>query len=134
MIVDGKRENWLAVSCLRLAGAYLVAGMAMGIFIGISEQFVLAPVHAHVNLLGWATLALAGIVFALWPHTAQTRLARVFFVIYNVSLPIMMISLTIKFMGRNLEWPLVVGSLGVVVGAVVFVANLFVSPLREPAR
>jgi hypothetical protein len=134
MRIDQKRENRLAASCLRLAGIYLIAGMAMGIFIGISQQFVLAPVHAHVNLLGWATLALAAIVFAFWPHTAQTRLARAFFVIYNVSLPIMMISLTIKFMGSQLEWPLVVGSLGVFVGALLFVVNLFVSPLRESGR
>jgi hypothetical protein len=134
MKVDVKRENRLAVSCLRLAGVYLIAGMAMGIFIGISQQFVLAPVHAHVNLLGWATLSLAGIVFALWPHTAQTWLARVFFVIYNVSLPITMISLTVKFMGSNIELPLVLGSLGVFIGAVLFVVNLFLSPLREPGR
>jgi hypothetical protein len=132
MSIDGKPENRLATRCLRLAGVYLIAGMIMGIFIGISQQFVLAPVHAHVNLLGWATLALAGIVFALWPHTAQTRLARLFFVIYNVSLPIMMVSLTIKFMGNDLEFPLVVGSLGVFLGAVLFVINLFVCPLRDP--
>jgi hypothetical protein len=63
-------------------------------------------------------------------------LARAFVVIYNISLPIMMISLTIEFMGNNaaasLELPLVAGSFGVFAGAVVFVVNLFLTPMREP--
>jgi hypothetical protein len=128
--VNEMRGSRLAVRCVRLAGVYLIVGMVIGILIGITQRFVLAPLHAHVNLLGWVTLALAGIVFTLWPHTAQTRLAEAFFLIYNISLPIMMVSLAVKLMGHDIELPLVVGSLGVLLGAIVFVINLFVSPMR----
>jgi hypothetical protein len=44
---------------LKLAALYLVIGVAMGIIMGDSQDFTLRPVHAHVNLVGWAILALA---------------------------------------------------------------------------
>ena len=33
----------------------------LGIWMGMHEDFTLAPVHAHINLLGWVTLALYGL-------------------------------------------------------------------------
>jgi cbb3-type cytochrome oxidase subunit 1 len=41
------------------------------------------PVHAHVLLLGWASLALAGVVYHLYPAAAGTRLARWHFWLHN---------------------------------------------------
>jgi len=46
---------------LVLAALLAIAGMILGIAMGLREDFLLAPVHAHVNLLGWATLALYGL-------------------------------------------------------------------------
>ena len=55
-----------------LAGAYfsagvgwLVLGIALGIQMAASHDFLLRPVHAHANLLGWATNALFGCFFWL---------------------------------------------------------------------
>ena len=36
----------------------------MGLMMGASQDFTLRPVHVHVNLLGWTTLALAQPAFA----------------------------------------------------------------------
>ena len=44
---------------LKLAVVYLFAGALLGLIMGMNENFVLAPVHAHTLLLGWASLALA---------------------------------------------------------------------------
>jgi hypothetical protein len=62
---------------IKIAAVYLVAGVTMGIVMGITHEFVLAPVHAHINLLGWATLALMGVVYHVHPAAAETRLAAV---------------------------------------------------------
>jgi hypothetical protein len=40
-----------------------IAGMGLGIVMGISEDFTLAPAHAHVNLVGWASLSLFGLAY-----------------------------------------------------------------------
>jgi hypothetical protein len=35
--------------------------MSLGIWMGMNENFTLAPAHAHINLLGWVTLSLYGL-------------------------------------------------------------------------
>jgi hypothetical protein len=46
---------------LLMAGLAGLAGMCMGIVMGLAQDFTLAPAHAHLNLLGWVTLALYGL-------------------------------------------------------------------------
>lgn len=46
---------------LLMAVLAALGGMALGIFMGIARDFTLAPAHAHLNLLGWVTLALYGL-------------------------------------------------------------------------
>lgn len=38
-----------------------LAGMLLGIQMGMAHDFQLVPVHAHINLVGWVSLALFGI-------------------------------------------------------------------------
>ncbi len=64
---------------LATAAACMVAGVALGIGMGILHDFSLAPVHAHTNLVGWASLALMGLTFRAWPELAEGPLARVQF-------------------------------------------------------
>lgn len=40
-----------------------LAGMALGIVMGITSDFTLAPAHAHINLVGWASLAFFGLAY-----------------------------------------------------------------------
>lgn len=40
-----------------------IAGMILGIGMGVSENFLLAPVHTHINLVGWVSLALFGLAY-----------------------------------------------------------------------
>ena len=49
-----------------LAGiVFVLIGMCLGIYMGSKEDFTLAPLHAHLNLVGWATMALMGTFYAL---------------------------------------------------------------------
>lgn len=48
------------------AGAlFVLGGMVWGAIMGAKEDFTLAPAHAHLNLVGWATMALMGTFYAL---------------------------------------------------------------------
>src|SRR3954464_13169692 len=67
--------NRLDVKFLLLAAIMLTAGVTLGVVMGIRHDFALAPVHAHINLVGWASLALFGIVYKLYPEMARSRLA-----------------------------------------------------------
>lgn len=46
---------------LLMAGLAALGGITLGIAMGIAQDFTLAPAHAHLNLLGWVTLALYGL-------------------------------------------------------------------------
>jgi hypothetical protein len=76
---------------LLLATVLLVCGAVLGIVMGASENFQLTPVHAHLNLAGWASLALFGLTYRANPELAATDLARYHFIVSataSVFLPI----------------------------------------------
>lgn len=51
----------LAYFCFVTAAISALCGMSLGIWMGMHEDFTLAPAHAHINLLGWVTLSLYGL-------------------------------------------------------------------------
>ncbi|GGG48599.1 hypothetical protein GCM10010964_39960 [Caldovatus sediminis] len=66
---------------LLLAAVCLTAGVSMGIAMGILHDFSLAPVHAHANLVGWASLGLFGLTYRAWPGLRDGWSARLHFVL-----------------------------------------------------
>jgi hypothetical protein len=60
---------------------FALTGMGLGIWMGITgpEVFNYAPVHAHINLAGWATLFLFGLWYRGAPSAAATGLAQAHF-------------------------------------------------------
>jgi len=42
-----------------------LAGMLLGIQMGMAHDFQLVPVHTHINLVGWVSLALFGVGYRL---------------------------------------------------------------------
>lgn len=51
----------IAYFCFIVAVLAALTGMGLGIFMAVRQDFSLAPAHAHINLLGWVTLALLGL-------------------------------------------------------------------------
>jgi hypothetical protein len=51
----------LSYFCFIVAALAALTGMSLGIHMGLSGDFTLAPAHAHLNLLGWVTMALYGL-------------------------------------------------------------------------
>lgn len=62
-----------------LAGLCLSVGVYLGMWMGVNKDFTLAPVHAHLNLLGWASLALFGLTYSAYPEIGRTKLAAAHF-------------------------------------------------------
>ena len=113
---------------LKIAVVYLLVGALLGVFMGITQQFGLAPVHAHLLLLGWASLALAGIIYHLYPAASTTRLASIHFWLHNVGLPAFMVALGFLLTGHEAAGPFVGISASVVmIGLAVFVSNVLLN-------
>jgi cbb3-type cytochrome oxidase subunit 1 len=69
----------LDIKFLTLGAAMLVVGVAMGIYMGVVHDFQLSPVHAHVNLVGWVSLSLFGIIYKLFPELQGRWMAKLHF-------------------------------------------------------
>jgi FtsH-binding integral membrane protein len=70
---------------------FALTGMSLGTYMGITQDFLLAPVHAHINLVGWATHFLFGLYYRSEPGNAKGALPETHFwcaVIGGILLPI----------------------------------------------
>ena len=56
---------------------FLVIGMAFGMWMGMSQSFQYADVHAHWNLVGFVTSTLYGLIHRAYPRLATSRLTWV---------------------------------------------------------
>ncbi|KPK04427.1 MAG: cytochrome c oxidase [Betaproteobacteria bacterium SG8_39] len=111
---------------LRLAVVYAVLGVTLGIVMAGSHDFTFRPVHAHLNLLGWASMALFGLWYRSAPAAGETRLAKAHFWMHNIALPIQMITLAMFYSGNTAVEPvLALASVVIGVGFVCFAINLW---------
>jgi hypothetical protein len=119
---------------VKISVVYLLVGGVLGLAMGISDKFQLASVHTHLLLLGWASLALAGLVYHWYPQASATRLARFHFWLHNIGLPAFMIGLALLLTGSEWALPLVAGaSIVVTIGLALFAVNvLFNAKARIP--
>ncbi|MFZ2099830.1 MAG: hypothetical protein WAU86_04625 [Oricola sp.] len=110
----------------RTAILFLLAGIAIGLAMSISGQHNVTGAHAHANLLGWVTMAIFGIYYALAPAKADTRLAMVQYGVYTLGVLIMIPSLYFLLLGNPRMEPLVAASsLITFAGVILFAFILF---------
>lgn len=123
----------ISVAFFGAAVLYALAGMCLGIFMGTSGDHTLSPVHAHINLLGWATLALMGTFYGLAGAQTPPRLAWTNFVVSNLGNLISLPLLALLLKGDTRVAPIMgAGEVLLVLGMLIFgVAILNVA--RKPA-
>lgn len=127
------KRHWIPATLIRIAAGYFVVGVTYGVVMGLTEKFTTAPVHAHLNLLGWVSLALAGMIYRLWPDMLHSRLASWHFWLHNLGLPVLMVSLYFLLGGHTEIGPVVgIASLVTFAGIVCFAVNVWRN-VRTPA-
>ena len=57
--------NRLALAFFTTGALCVLGGMIWGVLMASSNDHTMMPAHAHLNLMGWATLALMGTFYAL---------------------------------------------------------------------
>ncbi|MCG6661668.1 cytochrome-c oxidase [Halomonas kenyensis] len=118
----------MALLWLKIAVVYLVVGVLYGIVMAASHQYVFRSVHAHINLLGWASLALAGLMYHLYPVAARSLLGRLHFYLHNGGLPVLLVCLHFYAGGmRQLEPVVALASVIVGLGILAFAVNVMMN-------
>jgi len=120
------RGRRLARLWLLIAVTYLLVGACFGVYMGATQQFTLVAVHAHINLLGWASMALAGLIYDRFPQAGGSTLGVVHFWMHNLTLPVLMVLLGLFLSGSAGLGPVVgVVSVVMLLTLVVFAVNLY---------
>jgi cbb3-type cytochrome oxidase subunit 1 len=106
------------------ATVYVTIGMLWGIHMSASGDHSLAPAHAHLNLIGWVTMALFGIYYHLVPKAAGRVLAKVHFAVATAGVVIIVpgIVMAIEETGEVLAK---LGSLLTLLSMLIFVFTVF---------
>lgn len=116
----------LAQLFFKTAIVFLIVGILMGLQMAISGNHAVIGAHAHANLLGWVTMAIFGIYYALNPAKAATRLAMIHYGVYTLGVVVLIAALYAMLMGNPQLEPLVaVASLVVFVAVLLFAVVLF---------
>lgn len=79
--------NWIKLSVL-----YLVFGICVGLFMSMTLQLNWGSAHAHVNLVGFATTAIFGVIYSIYPGAANNSLGKVHFWLHNLGVPVFLLS------------------------------------------
>lgn len=108
-------HNLRSRAWFRLAAAYFAGGVMLGVAMGASGDHSLFPVHAHINLLGWVSMALFGLIGTLHPSIAEGRVAAAQFWMHNLGVPVMLGALALRIRGFPSAAPLV-GLASILVG------------------
>jgi hypothetical protein len=111
--------------------------MVLGQIMGAQEDFTLAPLHAHINLLGWVTLALYGTFYALTKETYSPRLAWLNFILsvggLLAMIPLLYLVLTAPNGGKVYGAQLGMAGGIAMLGLLVFLVSAFRELVRKRA-
>jgi len=114
-----------AVLCVTL-------GMGWGIHMAISGDHLMSGAHAHLNLVGWVTMALFGIYYTLTPAAANSRLAKLHLLIALSGVVVMVpgIAIALKNGGDAIA---AAGSMLTAASMLIFAYTVFRHGLGRPA-
>jgi cbb3-type cytochrome oxidase subunit 1 len=119
---------------LFLATTSLLVGVSVGIWMGVVHDFQFAPAHAHLNLLGWASMALFGLSYRAYPQLANSRIAVAHFVLASIGAVVFPIGIALSIADVTVAVA-IAGAfiwLGAVVLFLVNLARITFSPARSP--
>jgi hypothetical protein len=113
---------------LIIGSLYLLVGIGFGMYMGGSGDHTLAPVHAHINLLGFTLMTVFGLAYRVIPGLADSPLAQAHFWLHQAGALVLLIGLFLLMTGRVPEatigpiFPFAEGA--VALGVLCWIANV----------
>ncbi|MEN9354935.1 MAG: hypothetical protein RL318_2260 [Fibrobacterota bacterium] len=111
----------LSRAWIRLAAVYFALACTFGLGVGIAQKFELATVHAHLNLLGWVSMALIGLLHATVPGLIRST-SKASFYAYQVAFPLFLASMLGTLVGNEFAKIAIRGTGLLMLGAVIWVS------------
>ena len=112
------------VTYIAIGALWVVVGMLLGIGMGAAHNFAMAPLHAHINLIGFVSHSVFGFAYRSWPALKELKLAPYQFWIFVIATPVTLLGLYFTVTGGP-ELPTIVGSIAVFIGAALFAVMIW---------
>lgn len=111
---------------IQISVVYFAIGVSLGMYMSMAHDYALTGVHVHINLLGWTSFALAGVIYHLFPVISKNIYAKLHFWSANIGIPLMMGALTILILAENEQATIFVATGGVLVvfSVIMFAINV----------
>lgn len=117
-------RNFLVIGAI-----YLIVGLIIGSWMSMTEQFVITPVHAHMNLLGFTLMSIFGLTYRLIPRLTHGWMASAHFWLHQVGVLIFVIFLYLllsESMAPSMAGPILsIGEVAIILGALIWLVNLW---------
>ena len=108
---------------------FLLLGIGFGIHMGASGDHTFAPLHAHLNLLGFVLPMIFGLAYDRFPAAGAGNAARAHLWLHIAGSLVLLAMLYLLFGGKITEeamFPVApLAELAIFIGVVIFAWNLF---------
>jgi len=115
---------------IKLGSLYFIIGIGLGLFMSATLQLNWAAAHAHVNLVGWASTAIIGLVYTVYREAGVNMLAKASFWLYNLGLPVLLVSMFMVQIPGALGLAhtfTFTGGGALALGVILFIINVFIN-------
>lgn len=106
---------------------FLVIGLGFGMHMGATGDRSFAPLHAHLNLLGFVLSMIFAIVYRVFPAMGETRLAGYHFWLHVVPATVLLVMLFLLFSGTIEEASMApvapLAEVAIMIGTLMFLWN-----------
>jgi hypothetical protein len=107
---------------------YGLAGLLLGLDMGIRQDHTELPTHAHIMVVGWVSFAIFAFFYHWFGHAVPPLLASLHFWLAQASHLILVLGLWLIYAGHVEFDPLAaVGSIGYLSSFAVFVVGAFIA-------
>ena len=124
----------VSLAFFSVAALYGLIGMSWGMHMSASQNHAMMPAHAHLNLLGWVTMGIFGIFYALSKERLSPRFGWTNFALSNAGLVLMIPSLAlILAYGEQPQYivPIVAGEVLTIAGMLSFAVAVWSVMLKS---
>ncbi|WP_332631871.1 cytochrome-c oxidase [Halalkalibacter flavus] len=125
----------MGIKFIKISVIYFVIGVVLGYYMSVAHAYNLTGVHVHINLLGWTSMTLAGILYTLFPRAESSILGKIHFWLHNIGLPLMMIGLFFMLQGNSsLHFFIPIGATVVLIAVILFAINILKNAKKEDVQ
>ncbi|MEI3597403.1 MULTISPECIES: hypothetical protein [unclassified Oceanobacillus] len=113
---------------IKIAALYFIIGIGFGLFMLYTIQLQWGATHAHINVVGWLSTGLIGVIYSVYPKAGNSQLGKLQFWLHQIGLPFLLIGMMMIY----LDVPPIVleifvsgGGVAFLISVVLFIINLF---------